>query len=648
MSISSTQAYLIDISNASSTTVFNSLMNSNLPIELLNPLELGGEWVEVSLENNLSIVSKNIEIRNTIESAIKQYYNKSFFSFLIDEKDVVDQDKIDNIKIKQDYLLDKVNRMNSLNALKSELSFAKKLNLKSGTQIWAGEKLNNIEETFQEFVDDILFEFKQVHPEENLELELPSLHVNKLEIHEIITVTKDKQNLFGEFIHQTKLKYSNLEKFINELSVKINNLETEIGIINGKPNHELISDLKLLHTQMEIEDNFFHFQSNIFSPFEKSQAKFIFINVPNRCSARLEKVLTENNITFQKINWNQEVIDWKNNETLTPFQNITQSLGTASKTEIDPSIFVTFFFVLFFSMALNDALYGLIIALFTGYFIYFAKLKKNFKDIFNLFFLGGIGSIAWGALSNSWAGNLFANSAINPFLESFQIINPLKLESNSIVNQILINNGGISPIVVLLGFSILIGLVQITTAYLLKTVNAFKREDSVEGWGEISWLIFIYGGIAWMSAGLFFPIYSYLAMGVFLIGLVGMFIFNHGKGFGGKILSGLIKLYELIAFLADLLSYTRLVAIGLTGAIIAEVINLLANLVASSSGPIIGFILGVVILIIGHTFNIVVGLFGAYINPLRLHYVEFLPKFFSGKARNFKPLLIDLKYVYIK
>ena len=72
------------------------------------------------------------------------------------------------------------------------------------------------------------------------------------------------------------------------------------------------------------------------------------------------------------------------------------------------------------------------------------------------------------------------------------------------------------------------------------------------------------------------------------------------------------------------------------------------SLVASSSGPIIGFILGVVILIIGHTFNIVVGLFGAYINPLRLHYVEFLPKFFSGKARNFKPLLIDLKYVYIK
>lgn len=648
MSISSTQAYLIDISNVNSVNVFNSLMNSNLPLELLNPLELGGEWVEVSLENNLSIVTENIEARNKIENAIKGYGNKGFFNFLIDEKYSVNQDKIDSIKMKQDYLLEKVNQINNLNILKSELSFVKKLNVKSGTEVWAGEKINNIEETFQEFVDDILYEFKKVHPEENLELELPNLHVNQLEIHEIVTVTKDKQNLFGEFIHQTNLNYTSLEKFANELSIKIKKVETEIGFVNCKPSQELISDLKLLHTQMEIEDNFFHFQSNIFKPVENSKSQFIFINISRRLCNNLENVLTENSITFQQVDWNQEIIDWRNNETLTPFQNITQSLGTASKTEVDPSIFVTFFFVLFFSMALNDAFYGLIIALFTGYFIYFTKLKKNFKDIFNLFFLGGIGSIAWGALSNSWAGNLFANSALNPFLESFQIINPLKLESNSIVNQILINNGGISPIVVLLGFSILIGLVQITIAYLLKTVNAFKRDDSVEGLGEISWLIFIYGGIAWMSAGIFSPTYSILAMGIFLIGLVGMFIFNHGKGFGGKILSGLIKLYELIAFSADLLSYTRLVAIGLTGAIIAEVINLLANLVSSSSGPIIGFILGAVILIIGHTFNIVVGLFGAYINPLRLHYVEFLPKFFSGKARNFKPLLIDLKYVYIK
>jgi vacuolar-type H+-ATPase subunit I/STV1 len=648
MSIISTQAYLIDISNANSVNIFNSLMNSNLPIELLNPLELGGEWVEVSLQNNLSVVTKNIEARQKIETAIQEYRSKSFFSFLIDEKQIVNQEKIDNIKIKKTYLLEKVDKINHLNALKSELSFVKKLNVKSGTQIWAGEKINNIEETFQEFVNDILYEFKQVHPEENLELELPNLNVNKLEIHEIVTVTKDKQNLFGEFIHQTKLNTSNLEKFINELSIKISSIEKDLEFTNKKPNQELIYDLKLLHTQMEIEDNFFHFQSNKFRPFENSKSEFIFINISKKFCNRFETILFENSITFQQVEWNQEIIDWKNNEILRPFQNITQSLGTASKNEIDPSVFVTFFFVLFFSMALNDALYGLIITLFAGYFIYFAKLKLTFKDIFNLFFLGGIGSILWGALSNSWAGNLFINSPINPFLESFQIINPLKLESKSIVNQILINNGGISPIVVLLGFAIAIGLVQISTAYLLKTINAFKRKDVTEGISEISWLIFIYGGIAWLSSSVFFPIYSYLAMGVFLLGLFGMFIFNHGKGFGGKILSGLIKLYELIAFLADLLSYTRLVAIGLTGAIIAEVINLLANLVFSSSGPIIGFILGAVILIIGHAFNIVVGLFGAYINPLRLHYVEFLPKFFSGKARNFKPLLIDLKYVYIR
>jgi V/A-type H+-transporting ATPase subunit I len=98
---------------------------------------------------------------------------------------------------------------------------------------------------------------------------------------------------------------------------------------------------------------------------------------------------------------------------------------------------------------------------------------------------------------------------------------------------------------------------------------------------------------------------------------------------------------------ADLVSYTRIIAIGLTGGVIASIVNLMAFMLYQAGGPIFGILLGIIVLIGGHIFNFVLSVFGAYINPLRLTYVEFMPKFYDGRGRQWKPLKPEFKYTRV-
>ncbi len=659
MAVSSTQSFLVNLTRADSNKVFQQLINSSIPLELLNPAELGGQWLEVEMQTNLTdtnhakneIQKQNLEDKELINLLLQKYEKPGFLSFLTDKRIYLKPEEFRQIISNKKHLMELARKLYHVNQLEKELKAINKNKVKENQQVWIGKRTDNIEYLFSSFINESIEKFSVYPADEELEITKPSLQINHLDLHTIVTVTNDIQFFFQEFVSQEDLQenlsFCDQKTFVNNLENTIQSLKEELKVTDQQNLDELIKSIKGLYATMEIEDKNEHFENYIFSPTKESTAKFIFINTPEQFTEKLEKIFNNNKLVYQHIDWNQEIIDWQNSYEIKPFQNIAQSMGTVSKNEVDPSNYIGFFFILFFSIALNDALYGLFIFLFTGYFLYFTKLKSNWKSIFNLFFLAGIGSIGWGALSNSWAGNLFEKTPLNNFLEMFQLINPLKLESQAPINQILINLGGVSPIVVLLGFAAVIGLLQITVGYLLKITNAFKQNDRIDALSEISWVVFVYSGIVLIALNVASSNLAILAAIVTTFGLLGMFVFNHGKGIGGKLLSGLVKVYELIAFFADILSYTRLIAIGLTGAIIAEVINILADLVFESSSPFIGFILAGIILIIGHLFNLVVGLFGAYINPLRLHYVEFLPKFFQARARAFNPLQSELKYVYL-
>jgi len=141
---------------------------------------------------------------------------------------------------------------------------------------------------------------------------------------------------------------------------------------------------------------------------------------------------------------------------------------------------------------------------------------------------------------------------------------------------------------------------------------------------------------------------SKIALYAVLVG-VALLVLTQGrkeKNIALKILKGVSSLYGLVGYFSDTLSYSRLLALGLATGIIAMVINLIAGL-AINMIPYFGWVVAIIILIGGHTFNLVINVLGAFIHSSRLQFVEFFSKFMEGGGVRFKPFKKEAKYVQI-
>ena len=159
---------------------------------------------------------------------------------------------------------------------------------------------------------------------------------------------------------------------------------------------------------------------------------------------------------------------------------------------------------------------------------------------------------------------------------------------------------------------------------------------------QLSWLV-IFAGLGLMA---FMPdtqVGKYLALGgMTVIILTGG---RDKKNIFRRLLSGVLSLYNFSGYFSDLLSYSRLFALGLSTGVIAMVINTIAHMLWQA-GPV-GIVIAIVFLLLGHTFNIAVNIMGAFVHTSRLQYIEFFGKFFEPGGRAFKPLAIRTKYVNV-
>ena len=117
------------------------------------------------------------------------------------------------------------------------------------------------------------------------------------------------------------------------------------------------------------------------------------------------------------------------------------------------------------------------------------------------------------------------------------------------------------------------------------------------------------------------------------------------KGIIGKAIGGLASLYDITSYISDLLSYTRLLALGLTTGVMAQVFNMLATMMGRS---VAGFIALVIIFIIGHLINIGLNALGSYVHTMRLQYVEMFSKFYEGGGKEFEPFSLNGNYIKIQ
>lgn len=349
---------------------------------------------------------------------------------------------------------------------------------------------------------------------------------------------------------------------------------------------------------------------------------------------QLEEVEIELN---EKVDSNIELLDvdedevvptyTKNNKFVSNFETITNMFSVPNPNELDPNPMMSFWYWLIFGIMMGDVGYGLVMVVFFSLFNKLKKPKGDFKKLINVFKYSGISSIIFGVLLGSFFG------------ASFDLLNMIgKLFGNDQLTSVIFDP--INDPLPMLVLSIAIGVVHIISGLILKIINEIRRKEVITALSDgLSWIIILVG-IA------LFVLVKPTLLGIItvLIGALMLIIAKalSGNGFVGKILAGSGSIMEVSNYLGDILSYSRILALSLSTAVIAFTFNLLADMV---SGSIIGFLLAIIIYIIGHVFNFAMGLLSAYVHDGRLQYLEFYGKFYEGGGTLFEPFTYELKYI---
>ena len=323
----------------------------------------------------------------------------------------------------------------------------------------------------------------------------------------------------------------------------------------------------------------------------------------------------------------------KNNAFSTPAETITKMYSLPSHTDIDPTPLTGFFYYLLFGMMLSDAGYGLLMVIGTMSALKKFKLSSQMRNTVMLFLYCGISTFFWGLFFGSFFGDSIAVISETFFGKRIAlpaVIDPMK--------------GGAVQLLVL---SLSIGFVQIIAALCAKFVTLYKNGDRVGAFFDAGLWITTLLGIGILAVGMFaLPMLKTVGAVITVISLIGL-ILTGGRAHKNPILRLLIgvkSLYDITGYVSDLLSFSRLMALGLTTAAMGAVFNLLGTMGGKS---IFGVLIMLIILPLGHAISFALNVLGAYVHTLRLQYVELFSKFYDGGGREFKPFSIKNKYVGI-
>lgn len=314
-----------------------------------------------------------------------------------------------------------------------------------------------------------------------------------------------------------------------------------------------------------------------------------------------------------------------NNKFVHQFETITNMFSVPKHDEVDPNPVMSIWFWIIFGIAMGDIGYGLILVLGTGVYLKLAKPKGSMAQLLKVFFYSGFTSIAAGI----FFGSLFGFSV--PIMELFGL--------NSF--------DPVSTPMPMLYFSIAFGVFHIISGLILKMIGAFRQNDWATALADgLSWILILFGAVV--------AIAGYIAISNNILGIVGLVLVALGfillfalrgrasKGVLGKILGSAGGVMDVINYASDLLSYSRILALTLSSAVIASTMNDLAALV---QGNFIGVIFSILIYLVGHVFNLAMGLLSAYVHTSRLQYIEFFGKFYEGGGYVYEPLSLKTKYI---
>ena len=328
-------------------------------------------------------------------------------------------------------------------------------------------------------------------------------------------------------------------------------------------------------------------------------------------------------------------IDLRNGSWTKNFEVLTRLYGLPNYWELDPTPFLAPFFFLFFGICLGDVIYGLILALLGFLAPGFLKVPEGTKRFFHMLGWGGVASILVGMGTGSWLGDTFdhlpkALSAVTSFKRSLTVIDPIT-----------------NPLPMLI-FSLLLGLVQVLVGLFVSFVKEWRRRNYASAiMDQLGWFAFLLAIVVYIGSTQFALLKPFALP--FLVGTALFLVATQGRQKKNpvmKVLSGILSLYGVISYLGDVLSYSRLFALGLSSSIIAILARTLGVLFGSS--PYIGWLIGLLVALLFNVFNLVMSSLGAFVHSARLQYVEFFTKFYENGGKEFQPFSYRTKYVKVQ
>ncbi|MER2225672.1 MAG: V-type ATP synthase subunit I [Carnobacterium sp.] len=311
----------------------------------------------------------------------------------------------------------------------------------------------------------------------------------------------------------------------------------------------------------------------------------------------------------------------KNNKLVKPFESITEMYSMPKYDDVDPTPFMMPFYFVFFGMMSADLGYGILLWLATLVGSKVFKFEKGMKNFVQLFHYLSYSVIAWGFIYGSFFG----------YDLPFQLL--------SITNDV----------ITILILSVVFGFIQLVYGLLLNGGIKWRKQQRSSSYIDgTAWALILLGiGLLVINMVLWNnDLIQTISLVVIIANVIGIILVtmlasdNKVMGFG----LGLYNIYGATNYVGDLVSYTRLMALGVSGGSIAVAFNSIVDIFP----PVMKFTIGALLFIVLHALNIFLTYLSAYIHTIRLQYVEFFGKFYEGGGRSLNPFKTFEKHIYLK
>ena len=405
---------------------------------------------------------------------------------------------------------------------------------------------------------------------------------------------------------------SNADARLSKIESERATVKSELRVVAEQWDDEILA----LKEQLENEKE----KNDILSAFVKTKDSYMLEAwVPVKDTEKVEQLVeksSEGHCAFELIEVegtdDEDVpVLQQNGWYAKPFEYLVDMYSPVRYNEIDPTIFVAIMFPIFFGFCLTDAVYGLVVSaigvvLLRG----MGKLNKTMNAFGWILIWSGLWAVILGLLTNGFIGDFPERLAGFRLPTVFAPVEAFKHPDTILI------------------IAIAIGVIYTNIGFIIGAIDNFRYGNKKEAIGsQLCWFV-LEAGVIFLAAGYLMPaigMIGYAIGGVLVIACIGMLVYS-GGAYG---------VMDIFGFMGDILSYARLLALCLATGGIAMTVNILAQML-NNMVPYAGIVLAIFIFIFGHIANFAFQVLGAFINALRLNYVEFFSQFFMGGKGKFE------------